>query len=305
MIEEQIAPLPIIPLSDESQTTSSSSGQLTGQARLDQLSKPKLMHPNFIEDKRSVYWSDPPKDVNKNYKISDRNNKLADAKPSHKDHRGDRPTPIWKVKKSAINAVASDRVKQLANPKHPHPEWVEDQPISTVIDESALTAEPSARIIELSRAKEADNRYITPSISRTQLDILQREGQRKFGKDGKVIETKDNIPNYVERLSIPKGNPRGYRPDRPVKWIINTNKTDCPSRVEELSAIRRVGKRGDVKSMHENKDCNEIILFDAYNGTGNCYNPYKVSSAALNAKASERIESLAAPIPRKMKSKKV
>ena len=329
-IEDQITPLPIIPLSttedeESSQITNDpkdSKPVLTGIARLSQLAQPKPVPSSFRADRRSVYWTDKPLEVRDDFKLSKRNENLAKAKISHKDHRGDRPSPIWKVKNAAKTAVPSERVLVLAGHKQPHPDWLEDLNICTSISERALTAEPTDRIIELAKPKQADPRYITPSISRTQLDILQSEGTRKFGPDGKVIENllssnNANVPTFVDRLSEPKGNPKGFKTDRPVRWEMSeeTKKAEIRPRVDELSKIRRVGKRfTDVRSGEDGSgasgaalagnDAAEIIVFDPYDGTKISYNPYKVSKAAMKASPSERIEALSTPIARKMRQKK-
>ena len=318
-IEDQIQALPIIPLSstEESEETgmtsavesdSNSNKPLTGLARLAALAKPKPLPPNFIEDRRSVYWTDGPKNTNKDYNLTERGKNLAQAKYPHSNYRGDRPSPIWKVTTAAKNAEANDRIVKLAKAKPPHPDWVEDQSIISVLKKSSMVANPSDRILAMAQPKAADPRFVTPQISKTQLDILQRDGRkRKFGPDGKVVENFGNDqkePDFVERLCQPKGAPKGFRPDRPIitKITESMKNAEISNRVDELSKMRRVGKRGVPKCMPEDKTA-EIIFFDPKDGSKTPYNPYQVPKAALKAVAKDRINELATPVARKQRQK--
>lgn len=313
MIEDQIQPLAIIPLEDtDSETLHSQStnktDQLTGYARLAHLAKPKQLPANFIEDRRSVYWTDGPKNTNENYELSKRGQNLACPKHPHRNYRGDRPSPIWKVNKAAMNAKPNDRIVKLAEHKLPHKNWVEDQPVISFIKKETMEAHPSDRILALAQPKAADSRFVTPQISKTQLDILQRDGNRKFAPNGKVNEAfinESKTPDFVERLSNSKQSPKGFRPDRPIKWKITESMkaVEITDRVDELSKMRRVGKRGVAKCMPEDKSA-EIIFFAPNDGAKTPYNPYQVPRAALKAQASDRISELATPVARKQRQKK-
>lgn len=320
-IEDQIQALPIIPLSSTEESDQSSgmvsatetdldsNKPLTGLARLAALAKPKPLPPNFIEDRRSVYWTDGPKNTSKDFSLSNRGKNLAQAKWPHSDYRGDRPSPIWKVTKAAKSAEASGRIVKLAKAKQPHQDWVEDQPIISVIKKSSMEVNPSDRILAMAQPKNADARFVTPQISKTQLDILQRDGRkRKFGPDGKVVENFGNDqkePDFVERLCQPKGAPKGFRADQPIitKITESMKNAEISNRVDELSKMRRVGKRGVPKCMPQDKTA-EIIFFDPKDGSKTPYNPYNVSRAALKAVAKDRINELATPVARKQRQKK-
>lgn len=287
----EVEPLAVIPLSDSSNAGSNAASKagskpiLTGIARLSELAKSKPIPPNFIEDRRSVYWTDAPLVVSKNYQLNMRSCNLASAKMPHRDHRGDRPSPIWKVTPAARRARPSGRVALLASPKEVHPDWFQDQPVATVINRRALNAVPSGRLIQLARPKVADSRYIAPSISLTQLDILKDDNPRKFNRKGKVVEVPDSCPDFVDRLCPAKGMPKGFKEDRPIKWAIYsaTKNATISDRVDYLSKLRRVGKRGE----------DDIIIAD----------PYKVSRGAMKASATDRIGELSTPIARKLRQK--
>lgn len=250
-------------------------------SRIQELALPKPINKNFIEDRRSVYWTDSPIRFHGKNKITDRQKMLAQPKMSHPAHRSDRPSPIWIVSKGALKSNVSQRVTSLANPKKPHTEWEEDKPVFSIIRPSALKTSPTERVLQLARPKNADSRYIKPSISEYQLDILNQK--RIF----KRLEADEEPKEWVERLSHSKPTPKGFKKDRPVKWAIHnpTLKAEISTRVDALSKIRRVGKRGD-----------ELLNY--------VIDPYAVSPASMKATATERIAELSTPIQRKMRAKK-
>jgi len=249
--------------------------------RIAQLAKPKQLVEGFLADRRTVYWTEP---ITKNeIQVSDRQKQLAEPKQPHRHYQGDRPSPIWHVSKKTLQANVTNRVSSLSKPKEPHVDWRKDKPIRSVINRTALTVEPTERVIELSRPKGADPRYINPTISETKLDILHQLDERLLKRNAE-----ETLPDWIDRLSQAKGIPRGYEEDRPVRWYIaeSTKTASISSRVEELSKIRRTGKRGDEIS-------NDVD------------DPYSVSRPAMKATASDRIESLAKPVGRKVRSKMV
>ena len=250
--------------------------------RIKSLAQYKKIHRDFIEDKRSVYWTDGPIKVQSTKKLTQNQKNLAQAKLPHINYKGDRPSPIWRVSQKTLKAQITERQKSLAIPKAPHPLWQQDQPVQTQINKKTMTALPTEHILRLSMPKQADSRYLKPSISLEELGALKnlnREVQQKID---------ENQPEWVDRLSPFKKSPLGYKPDRPVRWVIlaGTKNASITEHVDKLSKLRRVGKR-------PGPDPNVVD------------NPYAVSRAARKTEATPRINELAAPLPRKVRTKKV
>jgi len=250
--------------------------------RIAQLAGYKRLDPKFVEDRRSVYWTDRPVQVQGKDQLSSRQAGLAFPKLPHRLYQGDRPSPIWQVSNSAMRAHVSNRVKELSCPKLPHGKWQKDKPVQTVVRLPALKHRPTGRIVQLSQPKAADSRYINPSISLENLAELTLLNYRHPSQ-----RPEQNMPEWAERLSESKPTPVGYRADRPIRWVIHksTLEANTPARVDELSKIRRVGKQGGP-------DVNEVE------------DPYAVSRAAKKASASSRVSELAVPIARKVRQKK-
>lgn len=247
--------------------------------RIAQLACYKKLDPNFVEDRRSVYWTDGPIRVQGKHKHTDRQKVLAFPKLPHKKYQGDRPSPIWTVSNSAMRARVSNRVKALSCPKLPHIKWQQDKPVQTVIQKRSLVGKPTQRVITLSQPKDFDPRYINPSISLENLGALTNYKEKH--------PAEEQVPDWVDRLAASKPTPKGYRADRPIRWVVHqkTRETTASDRVDALSKIRRVGKRSGP-------DVNEVE------------DPYAVSAAAKRATASARVTELSTPIPRKVRQKR-
>lgn len=254
------------------------------ETRIEQLAMCKSTDSKFNEDRRSVYWNDGPSGTGP-IRLSNRHKTLALPKLPHNRYQGDRPSPIWKVSRRAMAHQINYRVQTLSCPKLPHIGWKQDKPVQTVIRQSSLVTAPSQRVVHLSQPKEADCRYVNPSISLENLGAL---GTICIGND----EGDCNVPGFVERLANAKATPKGYKCDRPVKWTIakGTLAAEASGRVDELSKIRRVGKRST--RWYNFSEANEVV------------DPYAVSGSAKKATASARVTELSAPIPRKMRQKK-
>jgi len=255
------------------------------ETRIQQLAMCKITDSKFNEDRRSVYWTDGPMDMEVHRKITERQKKLALPKLPHSRYQGDRPSPIWRVSPSAMRHNLTPRSQSLACPKLPHISWKKDKPVQTVMSRGALTAVPTERVLSLSHPKQADRRYVNPSISLENLGAL---GTICAGAD----KNEENCPTWVDRLSNAKPTPKGYHKDRPVKWTIHqaTLNATVSERVDALSKIRRVGKRNT--RWYNFNEVNEVE------------DPYAVSGPAKKASASARVNELALPIPRKMRQKR-
>lgn len=254
------------------------------ETRIQQLAMCKTTDSKFNEDRRSVYWNDGPTNMGVTPRVSDRQKQLALPKLPHSRYQGDRPSPIWRVSPCAMRHNLTPRSQSLACPKLPHINWRKDKPVQTVMTRGALNAIPTGRVLQLSHAKEADRRYVNPSISLENLGAL---GTICIGTD-----KGDEGPGWVDRLSNAKPTPKGYKSDRPVKWTIcrATLTASAGDRIDELSKIRRVGKRNT--RWYNFNEVNEVE------------DPYAVSGPAKKASASARVNELSMPIPRKMRQKK-
>lgn len=248
--------------------------------RIKSLAQYKKIHRDFIEDKRSVYWTDGPIKVQSQNKLTQNQKNLAQHKLPHINYKGDRPSPIWRVSKRALRAKITDRQRVLAVAKAPHPLWLQDQPVQTRVSKRTMDAFPTDHILRLSMPKQADSRYLKPSISLEELGALKNEDR--------TTKIDENPPEWVNRLSSFKKSPNGYKPDRPVRWVINhgTKAAIITEHVDKLSKLQRIGKRPGA-------DPNVVD------------NPYAVSRAARRTEATGRINELAAPLPRKVRMKKV
>lgn len=78
---------------------------------------------------------------------------LSTPKKLHPDYVGDRPSPQWEVSEAACIATPSQRVEQLAKPKKVHPSYRPCKPVMTVISDNALFALPTNRIKQLAEPK--------------------------------------------------------------------------------------------------------------------------------------------------------
>ena len=114
-----------------------------------------------------------------------------------------------------LNAKINKRQTQLSVAKAPHPLWLEDQTVQTTVRKKTMMACPTDHILRLAMPKQADSRYLRPSISLEELGALKNED-----RNARIDE---NHPEWVDRLSSFKKSPNGYKPDRPVNWVINLN----------------------------------------------------------------------------------
>lgn len=252
------------------------------ETRIQQLAMCKTTDSKFNEDRRSVYWNDETT-TGATMTLNGRQKQLALPKLPHRRYQGDRPSPIWRVSRRAMRHNVNARVQSLSCPKLPHIGWKQDKPVQTVLINTALTAIPSHRVVQLSQAKQADCRYVNPSISLENLGAL---GTICVGNE------KTEEPGWVDRLANPKTTPKGYKCDRHVMWTIDqsTLAANVSDRVDELSKIRRLGKRST--RWYNFNEVNEVV------------DPYAVSAQAKRANASSRVTELAMPIARKQRQKK-
>ncbi|XP_056151390.1 sperm microtubule associated protein 2 [Lampris incognitus] len=175
-------------------------------SRTEQLSQPK---PNLLRhvDRRSVYWRDelPPKRTgcSTSFELTPRWSQLSRSKTTQPGFDHIRDSPIWVVSKGALHAHASHRLCALAlprcpaagwqpdrpilasvsstkallktkqAPKHEHPMYSRERPMSWHIPRAARNAVASKRVVELSCPKERKalfegyNPYIVSQAARS------------------------------------------------------------------------------------------------------------------------------------------
>ncbi|KAJ8028662.1 Testicular haploid expressed protein [Holothuria leucospilota] len=250
--------------------------QVSKGNRLDVLSQPKKLPEGYEEDRRSVYWLDklPPESDGGTTKfaVNQWQDNLCKPKSVHKEWTGDRPTPIWKVSEAAQKAEASERVTALSQAKDCHKDFVPEGPVRTKVSKAAMNATPSARIEQLAKEK-----TYQPLKIKESWEFDSYVWDQEISKAAKNAKCSDRLDTLAEAKSL---HPE-FNFAKPVRWETteSTKKAIATLRLQQLARPKSRGK-------NEN------------------YDPYKVSSAAIHARATPRIDELCAPIPRKVRQKK-
>ncbi|XP_051791280.1 theg spermatid protein [Erpetoichthys calabaricus] len=240
--------------------------------RIDLLAKPKK---NFQENlpRASVYWLDEPPqqpDSNGCYVLSPRLARLSHSRELNRSFKSDRPSPIWVVSESALKAVASNRVIQLAEAKPPSREWLPDRSVYSEVSEQAKHSVPSARVRQLAQPKMRKD---------TEQQSTQTDGSSFISE----ATLKAVASPRVEVLANPKEEHHSFHHDRHVIWKV-------PEASQCLAVTEHTLKLATPKVRR--------ALFEGYD-------PYHVSEAAKQATASARVTELSTPLPRKTRPKKV
>ena len=200
---------------------------------------------------------------------------LTHSKTLHKDYMGDRPSPIWSIKPSVLNAVPSTRICSLSRPKTAHPMYEPPKGVMTMIPPAALRATASAHVHKLSRHK-----------TYPPLHIMEHS-EWDWGEWPTTIPQgalHATASGRVEDLSAPKKPHKQYLPPRSVQWEVRRS-------TRSAVASERVKKLANAKSRNEQ--------YEDYNPKA-----WQVSVAAQHAQASERLGELAVPLARKCRTKK-
>lgn len=118
--------------------------------RIYELAKHRVyVTPNIkFEDSDWQGWEQRMLSIQQLPPISERVSTLSEARPLHKLYEP--PRLDFSVSKEAQNCIATERVHQLARPKNRHPESEDYDPNTWTVSRSALLAQPSPRIDELS-----------------------------------------------------------------------------------------------------------------------------------------------------------
>nr|XP_002126454.1 testicular haploid expressed gene protein-like [Ciona intestinalis]XP_026696539.1 testicular haploid expressed gene protein-like [Ciona intestinalis] len=242
--------------------------------RIDELAQCKKTPPGFIEDRRSVYWVDkkPPQPPTV-FAVSERLEELVKSKSGHRDFVPDRPSPIWKVPTAALHFPERRRLKQLAQPKPFHQQWIPMRSAYTVVSESAKQGAPTKRLIELARPKTYD-----PLLVKSNSSWDWGEWKSDIPK-----ESLNHVASgRLEQLAEAKPTPKSYEENRGVMWPVSL----AAKTAEASTRQQQLAKPKTRTALDQD------------------YDPYKVSFAARNAVASPRIEEIATAIPRKVRAKK-
>ena len=78
---------------------------------------------------------------------------LSTPRKLHPDYVGDRSSPKWEVPEAACVANPSPRVRELAEPKKVHPSYQPCKPVMTIIPDEALFTFPTNHIKQLAEPK--------------------------------------------------------------------------------------------------------------------------------------------------------
>ncbi|XP_069504198.1 sperm microtubule associated protein 2 [Ambystoma mexicanum] len=251
---------------------------LSLESRLDFLSRPKIDFLKF-RDRRSVYWLDkvPSKTQQPTVPaVTMRQEELAQPK---KIHKNDRLSPTWPVSQSALLAVPSPRLENLAKAKTPSKEWKQDRPVQSIVSKGAMAASPSPRIVQLARPK---TRSLTLVNELWDTDQSTGDNNSITGSTGSSSSTRAQN-NKTELLAVPKTEHPHYLHQKPVQWMV-------PESAKTHMASDRVCQLAKHKMRK--------AIFEGYD-------PYRIPEGAKLAEASPRVLELCTPLPRKIRQKKI
>ncbi|KAL5013326.1 hypothetical protein ScPMuIL_007596 [Solemya velum] len=251
--------------------------QKSGDAisRIDILSRPKRIPVYILEDRRSVYWVDfvPPRPTPNGVTeivASERVLELARHKTVPDLFHGDRPSPIWPVRRSTLNATPSSRIDGLSLYKKVHARHRMERSPFTQVNPNAKRTTASPRLKQLA----------TPKVRSDKFDIRETE----WGQYFPVLDTakRATATPRVETLSETKAYHPNFKDERPVQWPL----TDAA-----LKAI------ASLRLQQMARPRSRTMIKDDYD-------PYRVSLGARRARPTPRIEEISLPIARKIRQKK-
>ncbi|XP_071106059.1 sperm microtubule associated protein 2-like isoform X2 [Haliotis cracherodii] len=249
--------------------------------RIDLLSRAKPVPPGFLEDRRSVYWvdNDPqqPQGLTEGgtsrvtlFTTTTRLEELARHRSAHHEYKKHRPTPIWPVKKSALDATPTERLEVLSLAKGLHDEFKIERSPYSVVTKAARSVSASDRLQSLAVPKNREDRYCVNDY--------------EWGQPSEVSPAAKtaSASARVETLAEAKGYHNDFKGENPVQWPVSDQalKAIASLRLQQLARPR-----------------SRTMIKDDYD-------PYKVTLAAKKARATPRLEELCAPIPRKVRQKK-
>ncbi|XP_062413268.1 sperm microtubule associated protein 2 [Pungitius pungitius] len=172
-----------------------------------------------------------------------------------------RLSPTWKVSEWALRAVASDRLRRLAQPRLHAAGWQPEPPQPNSLNRLTQTAATTTRICQLAQPK------------RRQL----LEGCGPKTKAVTMTHRPCKASAHIELLATPKLHHPKFEGERSVCWSVSraARNSVASERLLELSVPKE-----------------RNALFEGYD-------PYVVTQAARSASPSPRIRRLCLPLPRK------
>ncbi|XP_076813069.1 sperm microtubule associated protein 2-like isoform X1 [Clavelina lepadiformis] len=277
-----------------------------------------------------LYWGDqdmmwPISDATLTARPTQRLIQLAVAKKNfqHGTNRENRPefvyscgrnSQIWEVSKKEMDAVTSDRVLELSQPKQPSPDYREHRQshqyscgrVSPIwkVKKRALSCPNRARTAQLARPKEPHPQYEPNSEAETLIKPIAKHAvtservldlaRPKTRNEGPFIDSRfpeDSVWRVTSQARTSSASPRtaelakykgfaeGYVSNRSVQWSVSraARKAIATPRAEELA---KPIVRASMDHVQFNQDA------------------FLVSSVAMKAKCTPRLEELAQPIQR-------
>lgn len=116
------------------------------------------------------------------------------------DYAIGRSSPVWNIRRAALNMEPSNRLINLSEPKKSHPDYAPGKPVQTVISRAAKRATASDRLEILANPENLPN-------------IFEREWTVKRG----ALRAKAS--ERVTDLANPKQVPAGFTADK-IGWEI-------------------------------------------------------------------------------------
>ncbi|CAI9581704.1 unnamed protein product, partial [Staurois parvus] len=131
---------------------------------------------------------------------------------------GGRPSPIWPVSSSALQAVPSPRVEKLAEPRSVNQYWMKDRSVYSIITEGAKRTSASPRIVQLAKPKRHTDNGMTSRPESHQDEEKEKESPRSNKSVTASART--------EELAVPKAEHPQYHHDLSVIRHVSAS---CPS----------------------------------------------------------------------------
>ncbi|KAM6968608.1 sperm microtubule associated protein 2 [Tautogolabrus adspersus] len=233
--------------------------------RMKKLAQPKPSQLRY-PDRRSVYWLDHlPPDKTGTITKTELTPRWSDLCRSKALHTPVILSPTWEVSEWALQAVASDRLCSLAQPRAPAAGWQLDRPLLAPLNRTTQTAVATSRICQLAQPRRR----------------LALEGSGHKSKPEPISHVPYRASAHIELLATPKHDHPKFRGERSVCWLV--------SRAARSHVVSQ--RLLELSSPKERK-----ALFEGYD-------PYRVSRAASSASPSPRIQQLSLPLPRKCSSR--
>ncbi|XP_059141773.1 testicular haploid expressed gene protein-like [Physella acuta] len=241
--------------------------------RIDILAQPRGYHPEYRENRRSVYWLDrePPQPGPDGRTVVTATPRVVELS-RHKtaDHwRPDRPSAIWPVSDSAKSSSASPRVVQLSAHRNPPASYLFDRDPGWEVKRSALSASSTSRVDVLA----------TPKRKRGDDGIDPFWG---YSQPVSKNALSASCSSRLEALAAHKGYPKEFKDARSIQWPVSHDALEAIASLR-LQQLARPPTRALTKDD---------------------YDPYRIVSSALRYQSTPRIDELALPIPRKVRTKR-